>query len=133
MVHESIQQLKSLLTSQEEELDLALPMTEVEEFAGVTNSVSKVWIGDTGSSCHLVTSDKGVIKIKTIDEDIKIGNGSTMSATKMGHLPVTIKQKDETTTKSPLEGVKFVPKLWCNLFSIVRVLSKGWDLEMRKK
>ena len=80
--------------------DLALTNTEVEDFAGATNSISEVWIGDTGSSCHLVTSDKGLINIKIIDEGIKVGNGSTMSATKMGDLPVTIKQKDGTTTRA---------------------------------
>ena len=115
-------------TATELERDMALPNIEVEGFAGITNGVTEVWIGDTGSSCHLASSDKGMINVREIHDSIKVGNGTTMDATKIGDLPVIITQKDGTKTKATLKGVKFVPKLWCNLFSIGNVLSKGWSL-----
>ena len=119
---------ENLQTAADLERDMALPNIEVEEFAGITNGVTEVWIGDTGSSCHLATSDKGMINVREINDSIKVGNGTTMDATKIGDLPVIITQKDGTKTKATLKGVKFVPKLWCNLFSIGNVLSKGWSL-----
>ena len=94
------------------EIDLILSNIEVEKFAGINNSVKYVWVGDTGSSCHLIISDKGMLNIKKIDDNIKVGKVSAMAATKIGDLPVIITQKDGSTMKATLVGAKFVPKLW---------------------
>ena len=49
---------------------MALPNIEVEEFAGIISGVTEVWIGDTGSSCHLASSDKGMINVREKNDSI---------------------------------------------------------------
>jgi hypothetical protein len=53
-----------------------------------------------------------------IPEDITVGNGNVMTATNMGKLRHEILQKNGESLVVTLEGVKFVPDLWINLFSI---------------
>jgi hypothetical protein len=50
------------------------------------NFASDLWILDNGASCHCCRSVEGLTGIKEIDELIKIGNGDSMKATKIGNL-----------------------------------------------
>jgi hypothetical protein len=61
-------------------------------------------------------------------EDITVGNGNVMTATKMGKLRCQILQKSGESLVVTLEDVKFVPDLWINLFSIGKALKNGFNL-----
>ncbi len=51
------------------------------------NNFSKdIWILDSGASCHYCQSLEGLTDVKDIDESIKIGNGGSMQACKIGNL-----------------------------------------------
>jgi hypothetical protein len=53
---------------------------------------SDMWILDSGASCHYCRSVEGVTDVKEIDESIKIGNGDSMKATKIGNLKCEVTQ-----------------------------------------
>ena len=97
-------------------------MTKIEEFD------NDIWIGDSGASCHYCNNDAALYDYTTICEDITVGNGNMMTATKMGKLRCQIIQKNGESLVVTLEDVKFVPDLWINLFSIGKALKNGFNL-----
>jgi hypothetical protein len=38
----------------------------------------KIWIGNSGASCHYCNSKEGLYNYTTISEEIKVGNGNKM-------------------------------------------------------
>ena len=85
------------------------------------------WVGNTRAASHMTNSDKGLIDVQTINEQIRVGNGKFMTATKKGRLPCTIKQSNENDQKCILE-VKVIPEMWCNLFLITSAMKKGFNI-----
>ena len=63
----------------------------------------------------------------TGDEEVTIGNGKTLKATKIGKISRMVKQRDGTSTRVTFEA-KFVPELWVNLFSLTKPLKTGGKL-----
>jgi hypothetical protein len=57
-----------------------------------------------------------------------VGNGKSMTATKVGSLKCCIIQVDGSGLEITLHEVKYVPELWVNLFSINKALKKGYKL-----
>jgi hypothetical protein len=51
-----------------------------------------MWILGSGASCHYCQSAKGLTDVKEIDEPIKIGNGNSMKAIKIGNLKCEVTQ-----------------------------------------
>ena len=49
-------------------------------------------------------------------------------ATKIGKLNLDIMQKDGSSREVTLTGVKYVPQLFCKLFSITKALEKGLNI-----
>ena len=103
-------------------------MTQESDFIMSAVEMDNLWIGDTGASCHLVKKEDGLINVRKISKKIKFGDGSSLTATKVGDLPVIVKQKNGKKFKATLEDVKVVPNMICNLFSIVSCLRKGWNI-----
>jgi hypothetical protein len=66
--------------------------------------------------------------VSNIDEKIRVGNGNLFVATKFGNLKLDVTQINGTKFTITLEGVKFVPNLWVNLFSINQALKKGYRI-----
>ena len=93
-----------------------------------SNFSAHTWVGDSGASGHYCNSLEGMFDITSIDEEIKVGNGKTMKATKIGKLKCKVVQEDGSSCEVTLTDVRFVPELWVNLFSIGKVLSKGFQL-----
>jgi gag-polypeptide of LTR copia-type/Zinc knuckle len=83
-------------------------MTKIEDFG------NDIWIGDRGASCHYCNNDAALYDYSMISEDITVGNGNVMTATKMGKLRCEILQKNGESLVVTLEDVKFVPDLWVN-------------------
>ena len=77
------------------------------------------FIADTGASTHMVNSDDGMYDCKEIEEPIILCNGKKMMATKIGKVRMTALQVDGSTADVVLQGVKFVPGLDMNLFSVM--------------
>jgi hypothetical protein len=55
---------------------------------------SKIWIGDSGTSCHFCNSEEGLHNYTTISEEITVGNGNKMLAKKVGSLRCMVQQKN---------------------------------------
>jgi hypothetical protein len=97
-------------------------MTKIEDFG------NDIWIADSGASCHHYNKDAALYDYSMISEDITVGNGNVMTATKMGKLQCEILQKNDERLVVTLEDVTFVPDLWINLFSIGKALKNGFNL-----
>jgi hypothetical protein len=50
------------------------------------NFANYLLILGSGANCHYYQSVKGLTDVKEINESIKIGNGDSMKATKIGNL-----------------------------------------------
>jgi hypothetical protein len=86
------------------------------------------WLGNMGASAHYINNDVGMFDVQVINEPIKIGNGNSMTATKIGKLRRTIIQRNRESMDVVLTDVKYVPGLWVNLFSIGKALSSGFQI-----
>jgi len=87
-----------------------------------------IWLGDSGASCHMTRSDEGMFDVTDINQEIKIGNGKSIRATKEGKLRVQALQKSGKTLDIVLTKVYFVPGLYCNLFSLTYAIGQGFQL-----
>jgi hypothetical protein len=88
----------------------------------------EIWIKDNGALCYYCNDDEGLYEYKTISEEITVGNGNVMIAKKVGKLRCGILQKNGEKLIVTLENVKYVAKLWINLFSIGKSLKNGFNL-----
>ena len=86
------------------------------------------WICDSGACGHYCNFKEGMFNVKDISEDITIGNGKSMTATKVGSLSCKVIQVDGSSLDVTLHEVKFVPELWVNLFSINKALKNGFKI-----
>ena len=84
-----------------------------------------IWIGDTGASCHIVRSLTGMSNLKNGSSSIKVGSGSLLKVEKIGTFKGIVEQKDGTSQTVELKDVHYVPKMFCNLFSITTAMSAG--------
>ena len=62
------------------------------------------WIGDTGASCHMMNTDVSMYDVKKISSPVTVGDGRTMTATKIGKWKSTIVQVDGSTQDIILEN-----------------------------
>ena len=53
-----------------------------------------IWIRDSGAPCHMTNDETSMFEVKTIQDEITIGNGKPLMATKIGKLILDIMQKD---------------------------------------
>jgi hypothetical protein len=86
------------------------------------------WLADSAASCHLCNDDTYLYNVQTIHSPVKIGNGKTMIANKMGHMKVFKVQENGDTEPFILRNVKYVPELWVNLLSIPAGLKGGFNI-----
>jgi hypothetical protein len=101
--------------------DIAFTLITMEEIF-----LSNIWILDSGASNHFCRSMEGLKDVWDIDASIKIGNGDTMRATKVGNLKCEVTQLDGKKFIVSINDVKFVPNLCVNLFSLNKALKKGF-------
>ena len=96
--------------------------------------MKNLFIADSGASCHLVGNEQGMYEWEYIDDDIVIGDGKSLRATKIGKLKMLLKQQDGSEKVVQLTGVKYVQNLGpYNLFSITQALSKGFKLVVKER
>jgi len=87
-----------------------------------------LWLGDSGASCHMTAFDSGLFDWEPIRSPIRIGNGKTLTATKIGKIKLTVMQVDGTTLDVVLSDCKYVPGLCVNLFSLTKAMQNGWSI-----
>ena len=92
------------------------------------NLPSDIWICDSGACGHYCRFMEGLMNVRDINEEITIGNGHTMVATKLGDLKCEVTQVNGLKFDVVLKEVKYVPELWVNLFSINKALKNGFKL-----
>jgi hypothetical protein len=92
------------------------------------NFSSDIRILDSGATCHYCWSVEGLTDVKEIDESIKIGNGDSMKATKIGNLKCEVSKIDGKKLTVTLNDIRYVPNLCVNLFSLNKVLKKGFKV-----
>jgi hypothetical protein len=68
-----------------------------------------MWIADTIASCHLTCSDEGMFNCVEINEDIKVGDGNFIKATKMGSKRVSVQQPGGVVKIFTINDCKYVP------------------------
>ena len=69
----------------------------------------------------------GCFDSKEMCEPVMMCNGKKIIATKIGKARMTALQVNGTTTDVVLHGVKYVPGLNMNLFSVPCSIELGWD------
>jgi hypothetical protein len=70
--------------------------------------------------------------LKSSNENISVGNGDFLTATKIGSLKCRVIHIDGSTLNIIIHDVKFVPNLWVNLFSNNKALKKGQMISNEK-
>ena len=98
-------------------------------FSKIDHDGMNIFIADSGVSCHMTSSLKGITDVVDINETITVGNGQAIKATKMGTMIGTVRTSDGMMRKVSLFECKYVPKLApFNLFSITHALNRGFEL-----
>ena len=128
--NKKIEKNKNVKNVTDDDGGVAAPMGDlIINFSAKEVSFSKnTWIGDSGASCHMTNDDNGMFDWSKIDEEITIGNGKPMKATKVGSLRLETVQKDGKMRSFTMTNVKYVPDLYCKLFSVTTALDKGFQL-----
>ena len=55
-----------------------------------------IWVGDTGASCHMRRSLRGMTKLRPGNSSVKIGSGSQLKVEKIGTFQGVVHQIDGT-------------------------------------
>jgi len=90
---------------------------------------SNLWLEDTGTSCHMTNSMDGMFNTKEVNTGIVFGNGQRLKAVYIGDKRGVVMQKNGARVPILMKYVKYVPQLYCHLFSISAVLKEGCLLE----
>ena len=89
----------------------------VHALATSTSSADRdIWVGDTGASCHMRRSLKGMTKLRPGNSSVKIGSGSQLKVEKIGTFQGVVHQIDGTKQTITLDNVHYVPEMFCDLF-----------------
>jgi hypothetical protein len=86
------------------------------------------WICDSGACGHYCKSIEGMFNLKDIAETITVGNGDSMTATKVGSLRRRVVQLNGSTLDIIINEVKYAPNLCANLLSINKAIKNGFKL-----
>jgi hypothetical protein len=80
------------------------------------------FIADSGATCHMRGSTKGMFNLKHYTTSITVGNNSTMMSEKIGDYKGMVLQQDGSTTNIILNDVLYVPDLFANLLSLTKAI-----------
>lgn len=89
---------------------------------------SNAWIGDSGATDHMCNNKAAFKELIPYNKVIRVANGDSMTAVGKGSIDVRCYNGKEWVTR-PMLNVLYVPELDCNLFSLSKVLDRGYRLE----
>jgi hypothetical protein len=116
-----------------DEDDTILEDTALAMIDKSTNKNTKLWLGDTGASCHMTYCDKGMYDFEMVTSNVTVGNGSVMKTHKIGKKKLKFTNSNGKQFNIIFENCKYIPDLHVNLFSITQALSNGWTLTNKDK
>jgi hypothetical protein len=97
---------------------------------GKLEKYKNLWLADSGAYCHM-TFDK-MFDCREVTSKIKIGNSQMIAATKIGKKRIQIISQDGKYKEFVLEKCKLIPDLWVDLFSLIKSMSKRWNLSNKE-
>lgn len=94
----------------------------------------KDWVMDSGASEHMCWDESlfsGMI-VKESDKNVKVGNGNILEVRGKGRVEL-VAIVNNTSIKTTLVDVLYVPQLKFNLFSVSTALDKGYKITMNNE
>ena len=88
----------------------------------ITNLTKNTWIGDSGSTGHLTNELTGLNNIRDVCIPITVGDGATITATKIGDWKGIALQPNGKQTKVTLKDVRYCAELKTKLISITTAI-----------
>ena len=99
---------------------------------GMSNLGKNIFIGDLAATSHMTSNKTGVYNLVPINGSVMIGNEKSISCTHKGKLDVTCNHKDGSIARETWD-VKIVPELNHDLFSFMKAIKDGWQMNGRWK
>jgi hypothetical protein len=82
-----------------------------------------LFIADSGATSHMRNTLEGMYDVEDWVVGVKVGNSEIMKSKKKGKFKGLVKQTNGTTLEVIITDVLYVPDLWVNLLSLVKVIS----------
>ena len=94
---------------------------ENEGFKWITvkNNYSKImtnWVGDSGSTYHVVNSRDHMYNTRSPNGDIVVGDGNSVKVELVGGIGILVTNRDGSKVKMTLKGVFYSTKMWGTCF-----------------
>ena len=124
-MNEQIEDKREKAKRAETETETALSTMEKQEKSG--SITMNTWLADSAATSHYCCEDNGMFNVKVIGEPIKIGNGKSLTATKVGDIKMRL-NGPKGVQEIVLKEVKYIPDSWVNLFSIPTALRRGYKI-----
>ena len=86
-----------------------------------------LWIGDSGTSSHMMGSEEHVFNNKLISGSVRIANGAHMKMLCEGDINADVITKNGDVTSGTLR-VKVIPRMKQKLFCFTQAMLGGWSM-----
>ena len=93
----------------------------------LSNLGKNIFISDSAATSHMTGNKMGVYNLTPIKGSVMIGNWQSIICTHKGKLDVICKQKDGSMAKGTWDE-KIVPQLNHGLFSFIKAMKEGWEM-----
>jgi hypothetical protein len=101
-------------------IDLVSEISLINTEKGISKNI---FIADSGATSHMRNSLEGMYDLEDWVVGVKVGNNSVMKSQKRGKFKGLVKQQDGATLDVLITDVLYVPELFVNLISLVKVIS----------
>ena len=105
-----------------DDTEIVLMANEIKKFGKHT------WIADSGASTHMCNDLSAMINLKETNQSISIGDGTKITATKIGTVRGEFTKANGDKTLILLTNVSYVPDLLVNLFSLTSAMEKDFTI-----
>ena len=96
----------------------------------LSHLVKNIFIGDSSATSHMTSNKMGVYDLVSKKGSVMIGNGETISCTHKRKLDVICKHKNGSIARETWD-VKIVPELNHDLFTFIKAIKDGWQMNGR--
>jgi hypothetical protein len=118
---------KDTKKSTTEAAEVVMVTIETNLEIGLMNSekcMSKnLFITDSGATSHMINTLEGMYDLEDWIVGVKVGNSEIIKSKKKGKFKGIVNQADGSTLEVIIIDVLYVPDLWINLLSLVKVIS----------
>ena len=71
--------------------------------------------------------------LQDVESYLKFGDSKKLQVQKIGTKQGIVVQKDDTLKRIEIRNVKYIPEMYCNLFSLTAAMTQGFSLEGLRK